>query len=694
MRKIIFIQISLFFLHTLVIAQPKKTDSLEQLLNETTVDTLKVNLRNDLSRAYLQKAPEKAEEMARAALKLAEEISFKKGAANAHNNIGVILWQHGDYMAARDEFQKALAIFISLDDKAGAAKCYGNIGLIYRATGDLPVALSYQFRSLKLREELKDEEGMAKNYSAIGNIYDSQSNFALTVFYHTKALKIWDKLHNRAGVAASYINIGNAYWDKQNDSMALRQYERSLAIYDSLHDEAGASTCNMNIGMIYDKLKKYEKAMEYTFKALEVKKRIRDNSSISTCYINLAGSLLYLNRKAEAMEYLGKALEICKASNRKEGMKAVYGTMAKVYADQNDYRQAFKYQQLYGEIKDSLFKEGSAKEMAEMQTKYESEKKQKEIELLTKDSQIQALELNKNKLWMIVLLVVILLVIVLAALFYNRYKLKQRANQLLEHRNSEITLQKKEITDSINYAKRIQESILPPAEAWHRMLPDSFIFYRPKDIVSGDFYWIEQKGDVVCFAAVDCTGHGVPGALMSVVGFNLLTQAINEVNLLKPSDILRHLDAGVTKTLRQSEEGKGVKDGMDLSLCSLNKKTLELEYAGAFNSLYYVSNGILNEIKADKFPIGVNIGGKVDNYTNHTIQLKKGDCVYLYSDGYADQFGGPKGKKFKYNQLKELLVSISTLPVQEQRNVIETRFDQWKGDLEQVDDVVIIGLRI
>jgi serine phosphatase RsbU (regulator of sigma subunit) len=182
--------------------------------------------------------------------------------------------------------------------------------------------------------------------------------------------------------------------------------------------------------------------------------------------------------------------------------------------------------------------------------------------------------------------------------------------------------------------------------------------------------------------------------LMSVVGFNLLTQAINEVNLVKPSDILKHLDAGVTKTLRQSEEGKGVKDGMDLSLCSLNRKTFELQYAGAFNSLYYVSKGMFHEIKADKFPIGVNTDGKVDNYTNHVIQLEKGDCVYLYSDGYADQFGGPRGKKFKYNQLKEMLMNISTLPIEEQRQAIEFRFDEWKGHLEQIDDVVIIGVRV
>ena len=292
------------------------------------------------------------------------------------------------------------------------------------------------------------------------------------------------------------------------------------------------------------------------------------------------------------------------------------------------------------------------------------------------------------------LVVAVLLVFSLAGLFYNRSKLKQKANVLLEHRNTEITQQKKEITDSINYAKRIQESILPPTEHWQKLLPESFIFYRPKDIVSGDFYWIEQKNNSVCFAAVDCTGHGVPGELMSVVGFNLLTQAVNEMNLTKPSEILKHLDAGVTKTLRQSNDGKGVKDGMDLSLCSLNKETNELQYAGAFNSLYYISNGVFSEIKADKFPIGVNLDGIVDNYTNHTVQLQKGDAVYLFSDGFADQFGGSKGKKYKYNQLKQLLVSIQTLSIDEQKNNIERSFEEWKGSLEQIDDVLLIGVRV
>jgi serine phosphatase RsbU (regulator of sigma subunit)/pterin-4a-carbinolamine dehydratase len=694
-EKQLILFLACIFLSVFSIAQNNsKTDSLENVLKSKIEDTTRVNTLNDLSRAYFTKSFDKGVAYAEEAKSLAEKIKFEKGIANSNNNIGVLQWQHGEYSKALESFQHALSVFQSVGDKMGIAKCYGNIGLIHRARGDLSLALNYQLRSLKVREEIKDKDGMAKNYSAIGNIYDSQLNFPLSIEYHNKALKLWSELGNRRGVATSFVNIGNVYWEQKKDKEALESYLKSLSMFLLLEDEIGASSCYMNLGMIYDKQKKYQLAVEYNLKALRIKEKLKDNSGISTSYNNLASTLLHMGKYDEAMVYLNKSLEICKKSNRKEGLKVVYGTLASIYAEQNKFKEAYYYKELYSNMKDSLFNENSSKEIAEMQSKYENEKKQNEIELLTKDSEIQALQLNRNKLWMIMLCVAVLLILALAALFYIRWQIKHKSHILLEHRNMEITQQKKEITDSINYAKRIQESILPPIDTWSKMLPDSFIFYRPKDIVSGDFYWIEQKNDVVCFAAVDCTGHGVPGALMSVVGFNLLTQAINEVNLVRPSDILKHLDAGVTKTLRQSEEGKGVKDGMDLSICSLNRKTLELEYAGAFNSLYYISNGIFTEIKADKFPIGVNTDGKVDEYTNHKIQLQKGDCVYLYSDGYADQFGGPKGKKFKYNQLKELLTAISVLPIEQQRNAIEKKFDEWKGLLEQVDDVVIIGVRV
>ncbi|HEX8514948.1 MAG TPA: tetratricopeptide repeat protein [Bacteroidia bacterium] len=687
--------LALSLLSCIINAQVSRIDSLETYLESQDIsDTSRVNAFNDLGRSYLQKSFEKGMEYSEKAKTLSEKTGYHKGLANAYNNIGVLQWQHAEYSAALLSLENALKIFSSMNDKTGMAKCYGNIGLVHRARGNLSLALEFQFRSLKLKEELKDEEGIAKSYSAIGNIYDSQQNYPLSIEYHTKASDLWTSLGNKRGVATSLVNIGNIYWEQKNEKSALEYYLESLSIFLLMEDDNGISTNYMNISMIYDKQKQYQLAYEYSMKAIAIKEKLKDESGIATCYNNLGSTLMHMNRHEEAISYLRKAIALSEKSNRKEGLKASYGTLAAVYAGMNKYKEAYHYKELYSNIKDSLFNDNSTKQIAEMQSRYESEKKQSEIELLTKDSEIQALELNRNKLWMIMLCVAAMFILALAALFYVRWQMKQKSHRILEHRNTEITLQKKEITDSINYAKRIQESILPPAEAWQKMLPDSFIFYRPKDIVSGDFYWIEQKNDIVCFAAVDCTGHGVPGALMSVVGFNLLTQAVNEVNLVKPAEILKHLDAGVTKTLRQSEEGKGVKDGMDLSLCTLNRNTLELQYAGAFNSLYYVSNGILAEIKADKYPIGVNTDGKVDNYTNHIIRLQKGDCVYLYSDGYADQFGGPKGKKFKYNQLKEMLASIAALPIEEQEKELAARFDSWKGDLEQVDDVLIIGVRV
>lgn len=262
-----------------------------------------------------------------------------------------------------------------------------------------------------------------------------------------------------------------------------------------------------------------------------------------------------------------------------------------------------------------------------------------------------------------------------------------------------ISFQKKEITDSINYALRIQQAILPPDNIVNQLLPNNFIFYQPKDIVCGDFYFVDKIDDTVIFAVVDCTGHGVPGALMSVIGFSLLNQAIKANRISKPSEILKYLDIGVNDTLRQSDFESGVSDGMDLAICSLKilqnePEKFELQYAGAYNSLIYVSNNQLFEIKADKFPIGCNPNGVADNYTNHKVILEKGSNIYLYSDGYADQFGGQNGKKFKYKPLKDMLFLNHQLEVSEQKQIIEKTFFKWKECYEQVDDVLIMGVKL
>lgn len=276
-------------------------------------------------------------------------------------------------------------------------------------------------------------------------------------------------------------------------------------------------------------------------------------------------------------------------------------------------------------------------------------------------------------------------------------QLKSEINKLaslVEQEKNEIVEHSKKLKDSVNYAQHIQTAIMPPIKTVKKLIPDSVIFYLPKDVVSGDFYFVEQAGDYIVFAAVDCTGHGVPGALMSVVGFNFLYQAVAERHIYKPSEILTFLDDGVNNTLRQTGNESGVKDGMDLGVCTLNTKTLELQYAGAYNPMYYVKKGELTEVKADKLPIGSNIDGVADTYTNHVIQMEKGDAVYLLTDGYADQFGGPNGKKFFYKPLRELLAMHHNKSMEQIHQILLDTFVDWKGNKDQIDDVLILGVRI
>lgn len=268
-----------------------------------------------------------------------------------------------------------------------------------------------------------------------------------------------------------------------------------------------------------------------------------------------------------------------------------------------------------------------------------------------------------------------------------------RQKSEIENKNEELEILYKQVTDSIHYAKRIQEAILPPSALIDQILPNSFVLFKPKDIVSGDFYWIEKKNGLTYFAAVDCTGHGVPGAFMSLVGHNILKDIISNTNVIKPSEILDKLREGVINTLHVSNSGNQSKDGMDITLCCINFDTLELQYAAAYNPLCIVRDGELIIHDANKFPIGAFIGEK-ENFDNITIQLQKNDQLYIYSDGYADQFGGPNGKKFMVGNFRKLLVQLANKPITEQMGFLKTTLDNWQGDLEQVDDVLIIGLKV
>lgn len=309
------------------------------------------------------------------------------------------------------------------------------------------------------------------------------------------------------------------------------------------------------------------------------------------------------------------------------------------------------------------------------------------------------------KTWWFYLIVISVLITALFTYIKIRERALQEEKRKLEtmvnertaevvEKNIELDEINKDITASIRYAKRIQDAILPPDDFIKQHLPNTFVLFKPKDIVSGDFYWMESRQDKVIFAAVDCTGHGVPGAFMSIVGHNVLDRVVGEGHITEPAQILDELNKGIGETLRQSNlEDNTVRDGMDIAMCALDRARGILQFAGAYNPLWLIRNGELTEIKADKFPIGNSRLGDTHKFTNHEIQLQKGDTVYIFSDGYCDQFGGPAGKKFKASALRSLLLSSQHLSMAEQHVLLDKTIEDWRGHHEQVDDILIIGTR-
>ena len=320
-------------------------------------------------------------------------------------------------------------------------------------------------------------------------------------------------------------------------------------------------------------------------------------------------------------------------------------------------------------------------------------------------------DMDKVKKYTAVIGLIILLMFIIIILWTKSLKKEIVKRKVIE---KELKVKNKDVIDSITYAKRIQDAILPSNERFTRELSQTFILFRPKDIVSGDFYWLVTKGEKSWFAVVDCTGHGVPGAFMSIVGYNLLNKIVREYGVTDPSKILDELNKGVAKMLKQDDDSaEDLRDGMDIALCCFDKKNKILEYAGAYNPLYIVSKHGLNssetgdlkpvyisqkglnlyEVKANRFPIG-NYTEETLEFTNHQIQLNSGDTVYLFSDGFVDQFGGEKGKKYRYKKFKEYLVSMNDLSMKDQKSKLETEFIDWMGPHKQIDDVLVIGSRL
>ncbi len=679
-------------------------DSLELVLKNSANDTNRVKLCVKIASRYRFVNPDKTVEFAKQGLKLAQQLGYKKGLFKSHEMIFHGLQYSSNYTPAIPVLQKWMADADSLKDEYQKAQCYNAMGLIFSQTGNYSKAIENYFKAIKIDEGRSDKASLAADYGNIALVYESLKKYEIALEYLNKAKQIDKEIGDKKGYANAIGNLSNLYDEMGDPKKALEYALEFLKSEEGSKNKSNLAAVLSNIGSLYDELGEKEKALNYYKKSLVLAEEIGNDETVLANQINIGTLNLDKKQYASAREYFLKALDLATQMGSKPHQSECYRMLALAYRGQNDFVKAYDYLDKFNQLKDTLLNEENSRQINQMSAMYEKDKQQLKIDALEKEKHLSEQVIEKQNNFRKVLVTVVILIILLAIVLLVAFVNKRKANQLLETRNNEIQRQSeiieetnKSMTDSINYAKRIQEAFLPDKEVKYKLFPDAFVFYQPRDIVSGDFYWFAEKGGKKIIAAVDCTGHGVPGAFMSMIGIDQLNHIVLQGGITKPSEILNHLQKSIRAALKQDTNNEiGTKDGMDMALLSFDTENNRVNYAGANRQLILIrrNENKLEAIEADHASIGGLQFGEAKSFTNHELNLTKGDCLYIFTDGFSDQFGGPKGKKFRVKNLKELLVSISQKKMSEQEEILTATLSNWKGKLEQIDDILVIGVRI
>lgn len=644
---------------------------------------------------YFEGDLEKAMEHYLKALKTYRTSQNKEGIATALSRIGIIYNELGDNTKALSYYRKSLALQEETGNQLGIAQCLNNIGLLYHNQGNIPKALDYYRKSLTIKEKIGNKTGIASSLNSIGVIYFDQHDWTNALAFFKKGLKIREEMGNKEGIAASLGNIGVIYHEQGNIPKALEYFRKALKMDEEIGDQAGIAASLNNLGDIYKKMGKMDWALDHHNKALVIQERINEKEGITASLINI-GEIYREQKKYDLARKCGeRGLALAKEIGHFEPVRDAAHSLYQTYKQLGETEDALANFELYIQMRDSVNNEENQQVATELKYRYEYEKKTAEDRVRdAEEKKVISARFKQEQTQRYTLYGGLTLVTLFGGFMFNRFRVTSRQKKVIENQEKETNRQKhlieekqQEILDSISYAKRLQDAILPPLSFIDSCIPENFVLYRPKDIVAGDFYWAESLNDLFFIAAADSTGHGVPGAMVSVVCSNALNRSVKEFGLTEPGNILGKTRELVIETF--AKNNSEVKDGMDISLLCIDHSNHQVAWSGANNPLWYIQEGELIEIKADKQPIGKT--EQVRPFTTHAIDLKKGTIFYLFTDGFADQFGGPKGKKFKNSQMKELLLQISSKSIKEQGKEMENHFDRWKGELEQVDDVCVIG---
>lgn len=602
-------------------------------------------------------------------------------------------WKTGSFSKGITYGKKGLKIAQEHHLNKIEASLLNNIGITYDYLGNYPLSLNNYFEALKIQERIKDSTGIAYTLSNIGLIYSNQGDNDIALKYHYRSLFIRKSIHYKPGEAASLNNIGICHLNKKNYTKAEYYFNRSKAMDVELNDSMGLMDDLNNLAICYMKTGQTDIALKTFTQCAELRAHFNDQFGLSKAYSNIGTCYSLEHKWKEAEKYFFMALKISKEINGTENIWYSYANLSDVYAGKKDYPRAYKYAKLAEKVKEKLSSESSVREETETEMKYLYDKRNEQIRI----QQVKKDVINHERgvqfqviIWSMIAIVIV--IGIFSIFLYRRWKLANDQRRIIELQRAEVQTKNTEIVDSINYAQRIQSAILPSGESLKEIFERHALVYQPKDIVAGDFYWIHNIDDTTYFAVADCTGHGVPGAFMSLLCNNALNRAILEYDAREPGDILTKTRSIIVTEFAKSH--LNLRDGMDISLFAWNRKTNACTWAGANNPLWvlYPDQEEMLEIKGDKQPVGNH--HNFTDFTTHQVELKPGARLYLFTDGIADQFGEITGKKFKSKRLKEMLISSRHQDIDEQARLVKDSINDWKGKLEQIDDICLMIIQI
>lgn len=723
-----FILIFLFFSQILVDSWPLQAQSSKNSGDENEIIS-DIHRLDSLFWKYYYNDYRKAYQCAQKGLKLSRINGYKRGVAEHLNNKGLYFHRKNNLDSAFIYIHQSYEICNRIDYKKGLASSLNNLGLIYRYRGMNDRALEVYLESLKILQEIDGKKrNIASAKNNIGAILSLEGDQNKALKYYNKALKDYREIDDKTLIASTLSNIGGVYANKDNFDEALNYYGVADSIYNKIGYPKGVSEVQINIADVYIQKEQYEKSIRYSTKSLELNRKLNDMFLVGQNYMNLGNAHLKLGNTNQAMKFLKKCLEVSRNTDFLELQTRALDLISEAFAKQNRYRNAYQTHTAFQRLNDSLINKTKKNKILQLEMQYKLDKKLKIKELERKrEERLHQVEMKKQKILTYAALALALMAIVFAVIIFRALRSKQYVNRLLKdqknevlHKNEElrqsheeilaqrdeIQQQKKlateqrdeikrkssEMKSGIEYARHIQTALLPPENQFKELLNDYFILYRPKDIVSGDFYWIYQKNNKTYVAVADCTGHGVPGAFMSLLGLTLMNEVVNEEADISAGNFLETLKDKVTSSMHQRYESNA-RDGMEVALCIFDFDTMKVDFSGAYSPLYLIRDNKLIETKGDRKAICYN-PQKKDYFTSHELTIKKGDIIYLFTDGYADQVSEKSYKKYRKDRFKETIVSIHNEKLSKQKNKLDKEFLEWKGNYEQIDDILIVGIRI